>query len=435
MPKAIWSSRAGRAVIILRRRCVGRLDMDDKYGILHLVDPAQISVGDELISVARGLSPDYYEVTVAGPLPADLRRRLSRHQVRWVNLPLLTRGSLRGCLSAARQTRRLLASKAVDLIHAHGLSAALVALLARSRRPLPVVCTLYGLTPNGLTFLRRLGVRWILEHCDELILRSAAQRDVVAAIAPRAARTAQVVYPAVRATRSPGLYDVGVKRQQLGLHPAAAIVGVLGLPDAKQTTDIWLRAAALVSSQMPNVEFAIIGAGSERAALGQSVHNSGIGGACVFLDDRRAQEETIMALDVLVLVSETAGTPTQGLTALAADIPVIAVDSAPLVEILGDLPNVRLVEADSVEGMAAALTELLSTVPADEGGFEMVSTTGARLKLWEVLVSQQSYDLQEKWPAADSGGASQPSAAVVLARYGIQRLVAQMEKVYYQALQ
>lgn len=409
--------------------------MAEKYGILHLVDPAQAPVADEVIPVAQGLSPTYYEVTVAGPLPDDFRRRLSRHQVRWVNLSLPARGSVSGYLSASRQVRRLLQSKAVELIHAHSLPAALVALLACRHRPVPVLCTLYDPRWDTLTFLRRLEVRWILERCDKLIVHSEAERAAVGLIAPRAAQAAQVVYPAVRSPRRTGFYDIGVKRQQLGLHPAAAIVGMTGLAGAEQAAHTCLLAAALVCAQMPNVEFAIMGAGRQRAALGELVHNLGIGGACVFLDDRPDREEIILALNLLVLVSESAGTPTDGLTALAADIPVIAVDSPPLVEILGDLPNVRLVEADNVDSMVTVLTELLNTVPADGGEFEIVSASGARLKPRDVLVSQRSYDLHEKWTTDESAAAGQPSAAAVLSRYGIQRLVAEMEKIYYQALQ
>ena len=412
--------------------------MTKRYGILHLVGPAQAPVADQVIPVARGLSPAHYEVTVAGPLSDYFRRRLSRHQVRWVNLPLPSAGSLSGYLSAARQVQRLLHSKPVDLIHAHGLSAALTALLARRRvqhQRLPVLCTVYDPLTGASTWLRRLGVRWVLGNCTKLIVQSEAERALIGSIAPRAAQAAQVVYPAVRAASGAGLYDVGVKRQLLGLRPDAALVGVLGIPGTGQAVDGFLRAAALVSDEMPNIEFAMIGAGTERPRLQALVHNLGLSGACVFLDHRRDLAEIVLALNLLVLLSDGGGTPGYGLQALAMEIPVIAVDTQALVEILGDLPSVRVVATDNVENMAVALTALLHIVPADEAEFEIVGTTGVRLRLRDVLVSQQSYDLQEKWSTSGPAPSGEPSAAeAVVSRYGVQRLVAEIESIYYQAL-
>ena len=86
--------------------------------------------------------------------------------------------------------------------------------------------------------------------------------------------------------------------------------------------------------------------------------------------------------------------------------------------------------------MTAAMMDLLEMLPADESHVEVVSANGVRLRPRDVLVSQQSYDLQEKWASSGSLGGTQPSAAeMLLGRYGIQRLITEMEKIYYQALQ
>ncbi len=417
--------------------------MSTKHGILHLLDPAEVRAADEVTAMARGLSPDHYEVTIAGPLPAHFCRRLAYHQVRWVNVPLPPAGSLSGCIRAARQVRRLLKSKPVDLIHAHSLSAAFTALLARrggQGKP-AVLWSLHGAcTPRTqgtvTSWWHRRLLRWVLGNCTALVVHSQAERDLLQAVSPQAAQTAQVVYPAVSSARPWGLYDVGVKRRQLGLHPDAAIVGVLGLPTADEVAGAFLRAAVRVSTDLPNVEFTIIGTDRQDSGLRELVHNLGIGGACTFLDIRRDIGEGVLVLNVLVLLSDAGGALTYGLQALAADIPVIAADTEALVEILGDLPQVRVVAPRNVEAMTAAMMDLLEILPADESHVEVVSANGTRLRPRDVLVSQQSYDLQEKWTNSGSRGGTQPSAAeMLLSRYGIRRLVTEMEKIYYQALQ
>ncbi len=415
--------------------------MTTKHGILHLIDPSQPYAGDEVTALARGLSRDYYEVTVAGPLPPYFRQRLSQQQVRWVNLPLPATSSLIGCGRAARQVKRLLDSKPIDLIHAHTLPATLTALLACRGRQMPIMATLHevdGLTDQGGvgSWVRRRVIQWTLTHCSRLIVHSRAEQALLQSAFPQVAEAADVVYPVVRSTGRGRLYDVGAQRRHLGLHGAAAIVGILGFPAPEEVIRSLLEAAAEVGTQLPNIEFAIIGAGSQKSWMKQVAHDLGISGACVFLGNQRDVAQLVLAVNLVVLLTDASATPTYGLQALAADIPVIAANSEALVEILGTLPMVQLVDPCDAPAMTAAMMALLETVPGDDSEYEAVSATGVRLRSEDVLVSLRSYDLHQKWSASPARGAVRASAAqAVLNRYGVQRLVREVEALYHQALQ
>src|SRR5262249_6818156 len=88
----------------------------------------------------------------------------------------------------------------------------------------------------------------------------------------------------------------------------------------------FLRIAAQVVRQLPNVEFVLVGDGPLRASLEKYAAELGLGKSVIFLGERRDIPAVLASMDVAVLTSESEGLSNAILEAMAARLPVVAYD-------------------------------------------------------------------------------------------------------------
>ncbi len=338
---------------------------------------------------------------------------------------------------------RLISTRDVDLVHCHGLAATAIAVRThyptRPRPPRPVVATLHATALSTLEqasqrWSRRLGLRRLLKRCTAVIVSSQHDRELLQRLAPHTGRRTHVIYPSLERSLSRP-YEAGVKRRQVGLHRDAAIVGLVSRLEPGHGVEEFLQAAALVNADLPNVEFVVMGEGSGRAVLQELSHELGLGGACVFLGERRDARQIVEALNVVVLLSDADRAPLRGLQALAVGLPVIAAETSALADIFSDLPGAYLADVTDVTQLAAAIRRHL-LAPPEMGDAEIIVEGQRSITYRDFLVSTVEYDLEEPWSSA--AGAEQDDSAIsraVRQRYGPERMISEIESVYYQVLE
>ncbi len=370
--------------------------MADLPRLIHVVSVGAEGLLDQVIALTTGLARFRNEPYVVGPLPRRAREDLSRNGVRWVNLQLPAGDTRRGRTQAAGALARFLGATVPTIVHAHGLAACAAASVAvrRLAATVPLVCSPHAdgaLRVAGRTahLLRDLTWGRVLRCCGALIVASEAERQLVAGLVTP--ERVALVPPGVERRGASRVFDVGLKRRRVGLHQDAAVVITDNPLVIGSTLEGFLCAAARVSEQVANVEFAILGDGPDVAAIKAQAHALGLSGNTVFLGDRHDAMDIVAASNVVaVLQDEPAGTM-QALEALARDVRVVVNDLPGLRETFAGVSGVPVAAVGDPAAFAAALCDQLEGMSTEEDGIK----TGEDVS-WgvsEVLASEDEFDL------------------------------------------
>ena len=140
---------------------------------------------------------------------------------------------------------------------------------------------------------------------------------------------------------------------------AAAVVGFVGRLSPEKHPRLFVRMAARVHEQRPDVRFVLVGDGPLRASLEHEAAELGVADAMDFLGERRDVDAVLRSLDVLVLTSWHEGTPLAVLEAMATGVPVAATDVGGVPELVRHRETGLLFPAGDEGGGAAAVLALL----------------------------------------------------------------------------
>jgi glycosyltransferase involved in cell wall biosynthesis len=187
-------------------------------------------------------------------------------------------------------------------------------------------------------------------------------------------------------------------RRELGASAEDLLIGTLGrLDEPKKGLAVFLKAARLVSRDLPRARFAIVGEGPARASLEERAAREGVSHCTVFPGMRRDVPEVMRAFDLLVQPSLWEGFGLTLAEAMAVGTPVVA-------SRVGGIP----------EAVADGVTGLL-VPPGDP----------------QALASACASILKDRARAAQMGRAGIDRAR---AEFGIERLVREIEDLYRELL-
>lgn len=319
-------------------------------------------VGAHVASVVEGLAAADARVTVCGPSATEEQFGFTARGARFV--PVEISAGL-DPVADARATRRLRnalrgpgGSTSVDLVHAHGMRAGLV---ARAARPVgvPLVVTWHNvLMATGAKArvlgaaekLVALGADMSLCVSDDLVTRvlRLGGKDVrfapiPAPPLPPASRTAEEVRAELDAGDRPLILAIG------RLHP-------------QKGHDVLIDAAAALADRDPKPLFVIAGDGPQRDELTERINRTG---APVRLLGHRADvADLLAAADIVASTSEWEGYPLFAQEALRSGTPVVATRVGGVPAVTGDAAS--LVPAGDTEAVTTAIAKLLDDPAARE---------------------------------------------------------------------
>lgn len=132
------------------------------------------------------------------------------------------------------------------------------------------------------------------------------------------------------------------------------VAGTIGRLDRQKGYDVLLRSVAHV----PTLHLVLVGDGPERAALEALAQSLGIAERVHFEGWREDARRYLTTFDLFVLPSRFEGFPLSIVEAMLAGLPVVASDVGSVAEAVVDGVTGRLVAADDVGELTAALTDL-----------------------------------------------------------------------------
>lgn len=156
-----------------------------------------------------------------------------------------------------------------------------------------------------------------------------------------------------------GEIDV-VKELQTDKDVGYTLVGNIGRLSEQKGITYFIQAAAKVIKACPKTRFYIIGSGELETKLKQEARELLPEHSIKFLGYRKNIQNVISQLDFVVLSSLWEGLPLTPIEAFSVGKPVVATAVDGTVEIVQDRKNGLLVKPIDVDGLAAAMTELIT---------------------------------------------------------------------------
>lgn len=299
----------------------------DGLRVLQVLGSSAGGVARHVAEVASGAAGRGTRVAVAGP--AALAHQVGRGGVPYVAVEITDRPGP-GDVVALRRLRALAA--AADVVHAHGLRAgALSVLAARTARPAPrVVVTLHNLPVGGRAILA------VARALEVVVARGAdavlgVSGDLVArAAALGARRTERALVPAPP-HRAPSATPADV-RAALGVPDAAPLVVTVARLAPQKGLDVLCDAAGALTT--PDAVWLLAGDGPLEGELRDRVATQSL--PVRLLGRRDDVADLLAAADVVVSTARWEGQPLGVQEALAAGAAIVATDVGGTQEVTAD---------------------------------------------------------------------------------------------------
>jgi glycosyltransferase involved in cell wall biosynthesis len=262
-----------------------------------------------------------------------------------------------------------------DIVHSqHPFLLGMTALRTARYRDLPLVFTHHTLyeqythyAPGDSPALKQFAIELATRYanlCDQVF---APSESVQALLRERGVTTPIAVVPTGVHLERFAQGDGGAVRRQMEIPESAFVVGHLGRLAPEKNLEFLTRAVADFVASRPDAHFLVVGTGpSEQAmrswfasaGIGARLHNAGI-------LEQQQLTDALHAMDVFAFASRS---ETQGMVlteAMAAGLPVIALDAPGAREVVRDKINGRLLYEETTADFSAAL-HWLADLPADE---------------------------------------------------------------------
>jgi putative peptidoglycan lipid II flippase len=406
---------AGLVAIVFERGATPQ-QAGDPPRVLLVLATSDGGVGRHVAALARWLAGAGVPVRVAGPAATDAAFGLTGAGAGFVPVQISDRPRPAADLRAVLRLRRLAGQ--VDVVHAHGLRAgALSVLAARTRRRRPrLVVTLHNALVGGgrIAAVHAVLARIVARGADELLVVSSDLGLQVRALGARRVQRALVPAPA----HAPSCSSPQATRDALGvaagdhlLLTVARLAPQKGLPLLLDAVAALVDASAQPAEvrALQPVRAVLAGDGPLAGELQAQVTRRGL--PLTLLGRRSDVPDLLAAADVVVVPSVWEGQPLIVQEALRAGAAIVATDVGGTGEVTGTAAV--LVPAGDPAAMARAIGGLLSDRAAADALRERARQRAAELPTdadagRQVLAvySTAASSRPNGWPSVSSGGPS-----------------------------
>jgi glycosyltransferase involved in cell wall biosynthesis len=255
----------------------------------------------------------------------------------------------------------------------------MTALRAARVRQLPLVFTHHTLyeqythyVPGDSLALKRFAIELATRYanqCDQVFAPSNSIREL---LKERGVTVPIEVVPTGVCLENFTEGDGAALRKQLGIPPDAFVVGHLGRLAPEKNLEFMTQAVADFMTAHPNSHFIVIGKGPSEAAMRAIFQQAGLGSRLhmVGVVQQQPLADTLHAMDVFAFASKS---ETQGMVlteAMAAGLPVVALDAPGVREVVRDIVNGRQLHEDTVGAFSTALSWVAGLAPAQRSALQ-----------------------------------------------------------------
>jgi glycosyltransferase involved in cell wall biosynthesis len=260
-----------------------------------------------------------------------------------------------------RQLRRVLATEAIQIVHAHQYTPFAYSLAARffGRRP-SVLFTEHGrFHPDHPSLKRRWFNNLLARSPDRFVAVGGSVRQALIDNEGLAPERIQVVYNGINLTPpANGSFERQAVRHELGAADDDFVVLQIARLDPIKDHRTAIRALARVANRNPRIRLVIVGDGAEKAAIEREISSRSLGNRIVMLGQRNDVPRLLTSADAFLLTSVSEGIPITIIEAMSAGVPVVATAVGGMPELITDRVSGLLAQPGDVDAIADALDRL-----------------------------------------------------------------------------
>jgi glycosyltransferase involved in cell wall biosynthesis len=310
------------------------------------------------VSLAVGPVPDYEidltHLAYERSIPTTLVPALVNHINPWLNL------------SALLQLRALMRQGKYDLVHTHSSVAGVVGRLAALTARVPVI--VHHVHGWGLGEDLSIGTRVLYLSLERLCARftermiAVSRPTIQKGLAHRICQKEKfvLIYNGIHLENFRQQIDEQRVRLELGLDPKCKLVGMIGRLDKQKNPLDFIRAAAMVVKDYPQVQFLIAGDGSLRPECESLINELNLQGRFFLLGFRNDINKILPILTLTVLSSLWEGLPVVFQEAMSAGKPIVANNVDGASDVVVDGETGYLVTPHQPQEMAERILYLLN---------------------------------------------------------------------------
>lgn len=313
--------------------------------------------------------PDFESHLAVGPVPAnevDLTHWAYQRQLPTTVIPHL-RNQIEPLtnLRALAELRALIKRGHYDIVHTHSSVAGVVGRLAAWSAGVPVLVHHvhgWGLRPDMSPRVQWLYLtleRLCARLTDRLIAVSRPTMEKGLAHGIGQPEQFALIYNGIQLEKFRQPVDEKQLRVQLGLHPTAKLVGMIGRLDQQKNPLDFIRAAARVVEAYPQVQFLIAGEGTLRPECERLIQELQLQEHFLLLGFRSDIEKIVPLLTVSAMSSLWEGLPVVFQEVMSAGKPIVATNVDGARDVVTDGETGYLVTPHQPQEMAERILQLL----------------------------------------------------------------------------
>ncbi len=317
-----------------------------KIKILYLIDKLGLAGAQKHIrEVVRGLDKDRFEPTLITLEELGVKRIYG----------------LSG-ISGLSKLVNLIKKEKFDVVHTYLFSENILGSIATKIAGTPIIIT--SRRDTGMLCQGRwqhiLAYKFTNRWVDNIVCVSTAVRDVVKRKEKVSNDKLVTIYNGVDAGKLQGHKNTRAQvKGSLGVKEDEFVVGMVANFSWIKGHEDFIEAAKIVSDEMPNTKFLLIGDGSNKERIADNVKRLGIRNNVLFLGKREDVPELLSTMDVSVNASYSEGMSNTLLESMAAGVPIVATAVDGNIEtVIGGHAGL-LVPPKNPQAMASAILKIL----------------------------------------------------------------------------
>ena len=263
------------------------------------------------------------------------------------------------------ELRAAIRSFAPDIVHTHSSKAGILGRVAAGRAGVPVVVHSihgFGFGPHQNAAVRRAllaAERVAARRTMAFVAVSRRNLEEAERLGLVRAGRGRVIRSGIDLAAFRAHAGGGAVRRELGIPPEAPLVVQIACLKPQKAPERFVDLAARLALRFPDARFLLVGDGELRAALERRRRDAGLEGRFHLPGWRRDIPAILDAATVVTLTSRFEGLPRVLVEALAAQVPVVAMDVDGVGEVVRNGRNGLLVAAGDVEAMASRVAAVL----------------------------------------------------------------------------
>lgn len=271
------------------------------------------------------------------------------------NIPVHEASARTRRLAAALLLGRLLRPKAFDIVHANEAHALTAAWLAGAHRRTALVAARRVALPLGSNVVSR--ARYRAARRIIAISRFVADEVKKSLLGPSAV---EIVYDGVAVPPCVSLESRRRSRERWGIAEAEPLIGCVGCLLPEKGQEFLVRALPQIRASFPSCRLLLAGDGAARHALERLAEMLGVRMAIHFAGHVGDVSEVYRALDIFVFPSLAEPLGSSLLEAMSWKLPVIAIASGAVPEVVEDQRSGLLLPRPDPEAIGEAVVRLIS---------------------------------------------------------------------------